>query len=86
MKKIAAACVLAFALAPTACTHPARADGPSLRPADLRCEYRKDPLGIDEARPRLSWSLEAMDPGARGLAQGSYRILAASSPDQGHDS
>ena len=25
---------------------------------DLRCEFRTDPLGIDAARPRLSWVLE----------------------------
>jgi hypothetical protein len=26
--------------------------------ADLRCEFRKDPLAIDAARPGLSWKLE----------------------------
>ena len=26
---------------------------------DLRCEYRQDPLGIDVAKPRLSWQLSA---------------------------
>jgi alpha-L-rhamnosidase len=25
----------------------------------LRCEYRQDPLGIDVAKPRLSWQLSA---------------------------
>ncbi|MRR32334.1 hypothetical protein EG834_18855, partial [bacterium] len=25
----------------------------------LRCEYREDPLGIDAARPRLSWILDS---------------------------
>ena len=34
--------------------------------ADLRCEYLKDPLGIDVSQPRLSWKLAAVDPQARG--------------------
>jgi alpha-L-rhamnosidase len=25
---------------------------------NLRCEYLEDPLGIDVAKPRLSWKLE----------------------------
>ena len=32
---------------------------PDRRRPDLRCEYRVDPLGIDAARPRLSWILES---------------------------
>jgi alpha-L-rhamnosidase len=51
----------------------------ALRPVDLRCEYRTNPLGIDAPAPRLSWKLEATNPAARGLSQSSYRILAASS-------
>jgi len=27
-------------------------------PAKLRCEYRENPLGIDVAKPRLSWTFE----------------------------
>ena len=27
----------------------------ALTPTDLRCEYLKDPLGIDLPKPRLSW-------------------------------
>jgi alpha-L-rhamnosidase len=45
---------------------------------DLRCEYLRDPLGIDVTQPRLSWTLAA---GPRGHRQGAYRILVASSPD-----
>ncbi len=48
----------------------------SLSPRHLRCEYREDPLGIDETRPRLSWQLESPE---RGQRQSAYRILAASS-------
>ena len=29
-----------------------------IQPVQLRCEYRVDPLGIDERTPRLSWALE----------------------------
>ncbi len=50
----------------------------SVRPADLRCEYRVNPLGIDETAPRLSWEIAAVKPGARGLVQSAYRIVAAS--------
>ncbi len=48
-------------------------------PVDARCEYLKDPLGIDEMKPRLSWKLNAVDPQERGQHQTSYRILAADS-------
>jgi alpha-L-rhamnosidase len=44
---------------------------------DLRCEYATNPLGIDAARPRLSWVLNA---GVRDQSQSAYQILAASSP------
>ena len=42
----------------------------------LRCEYRVDPLGIDEARPRLGWVLESSQ---RGQAQTAYQVLVAGS-------
>ncbi|NND32033.1 MAG: family 78 glycoside hydrolase catalytic domain, partial [Saprospiraceae bacterium] len=48
--------------------------------ADLKCEYRTDPLGIDNTKPRLSWKI--MDPtGTRGQKQTAYRILVASTVD-----
>jgi alpha-L-rhamnosidase len=47
-----------------------------LRPVGLRCEYRVNPLGIDERVPRLSWALEAE---GRGQAQSAYRILVGRS-------
>ncbi len=50
-----------------------------LRPTDLRCEYRVNPLGVDSLAPRLSWKLDAANPNARGLMQTAYQILAASS-------
>ena len=49
----------------------------SIQPHDPRCEYRVDPLGIDELKPRLSWELRAADSSARDLRQTACRILAA---------
>ena len=49
-----------------------------LRPAGLRCEYRVDPLGIDERAPRLSWALESE---GRGQVQSAYRVLVARSEE-----
>ena len=53
---------------------PARAAG--LRPTELRCEYRVDPLGLDERAPRLSW-IPAGE--GRGLRQAAYQVRVASS-------
>lgn len=62
----------------------------TLQPDFLRCEYRVNPLGIDEAVPRLSWVLrrtaqavggcsEPPADGPVGVRQSAYRIHAASS-------
>jgi alpha-L-rhamnosidase len=53
-----------------------------LRVAEPRCEYLENPLGIDVLEPRLSWTLEAADPMARGQRQSAYRILVASEPER----
>lgn len=45
---------------------------------NLRCEYRDNPLGIDVARPRLSWQMFS---DRRGARQTAYRIVAALSAD-----
>jgi len=58
----------------------AAADPANVAPARLRCEYRINPEGIGETRPRLGWILEA-GPGVRGARQTAYRILVASSPE-----
>lgn len=50
----------------------------ALRPTDLRCESRRDPVGIDAPQPRLSWVLEATSSRARGLSQTAYQVLVAS--------
>ena len=47
-------------------------------PSGLKCEYRRNPLGIDVARPRLSWTLASDD---RGQQQTAYRVLVASTPE-----
>jgi alpha-L-rhamnosidase len=39
----------------------------------LRCEYRENPLGIDELRPRLEWRMRTRRRGAR---QTTYQITA----------
>ena len=41
---------------------------------DLRCEYIKNPMGVEKQHPRLSWKYKSSDQGARQMA---YRILAA---------
>ncbi|WP_257232710.1 alpha-L-rhamnosidase [Streptomyces sp. Rer75] len=43
----------------------------------LTVEHRTDPLGVDAARPRFGWRMRSA---ARGLSQGSYQVLVASSP------
>ena len=50
-----------------------------VRPADLRCEYLVNPLGIDVTEPRLSWRIES---GTRGQKQTAYRLLVASSANK----
>jgi alpha-L-rhamnosidase len=46
-------------------------------PADLRCEYTVDPIGVDAGQPRLFWTIRGNE---RGEQQTAYEILAASSP------
>jgi len=44
---------------------------------DLRCEYKKNPVGIDERKPRLSWKLASR---RRGVTQTAYRIQVSAEP------
>ena len=48
-------------------------------PTRLRCEYRENPLGIDEAAPRLSWIVVSEE---RGRKQSAYQVLVAASAQQ----
>lgn len=69
-----------FMAATTTVAAPADA---TLAPVELRCEHEPNPLGIDAAKPRLSWILERMAASgpARGLRQTAYRILVAASEE-----
>ncbi len=44
----------------------------------LRCEYKAEPLGISETKPRLSWVLQSQ---ARGQRQSGYQVVVASSQE-----
>jgi alpha-L-rhamnosidase len=46
-------------------------------PVNLRCEYLKDPLGMDVRKPRLSWQLESSQ---RAQKQKAYQVLVATDP------
>ncbi len=46
---------------------------------ELRCEYAKNPLGIDTPQPRFSWILESNQ---RGQMQSAYHVLVASSVEK----
>ncbi len=49
-----------------------------IQPIRLRCEYLKNPLGMDVTTPRLSWIVQSTH---RGQKQTAYRVLVASSPE-----
>jgi alpha-L-rhamnosidase len=42
--------------------------------ADLRCESRSNPLGVDATQPKLSWQLQSKQ---QNVLQTAYRILVA---------
>lgn len=63
-------CTVAFTIAAPRAAHAATVD-------NLRCEYLDSPLGLDSARPRLSWIIHSTQ---RGDRQTAYRVLVASSP------
>src|SRR5580658_5459956 len=53
---------------------------PVLVVTHLRLEYLTNPLGIDAARPRLSWTLASANDSLRDQRQTAYQIVVASSP------
>jgi alpha-L-rhamnosidase len=55
---------------------------PVLRATDLRTEYRTNPLGIAETKPRLSWVLKSDDEKVRGQRQTGYQIVVASTREK----
>ena len=44
---------------------------------DLRCEYVRNPVGMEVSRPRLSWKIISA---ANGQRQTAYQIIAATTP------
>ena len=54
MNKLTSIILAALLLAPVAFLHAAEV-------ANLRCEYLKDPLGIDVPKPQLSWEIVISD-------------------------
>jgi alpha-L-rhamnosidase len=46
----------------------------NLSVTNLRCESRKNPLGVDKLKPQLSWELQSKQ---RSVLQTAYRILVA---------
>ncbi|WP_418262526.1 family 78 glycoside hydrolase catalytic domain [Flavobacterium faecale] len=50
----------------------------SVLPVDLKCEYRNNPLGIDNPTPRLSWKI-VDNTSIRGQKQTAFHIVVASS-------
>ncbi|HKT90163.1 MAG TPA: family 78 glycoside hydrolase catalytic domain [Candidatus Sulfotelmatobacter sp.] len=51
----------------------------SATPVNLRCEYRTNPLGIDQTAPRLSWQSDSTE---RNWKQAAYEILVAGSAEK----
>jgi alpha-L-rhamnosidase len=49
-------------------------------PVFLVCNYLVNPLGVQDAHPRLAWQLSAAD-GRRGVAQSAYEITVSTRPD-----
>jgi alpha-L-rhamnosidase len=54
----------------------------SLKPVELKCEYRKNPAGIDIVEPRLSWQLAAVQAQARNLKQSAWRVVASATREE----
>jgi hypothetical protein len=48
---------------------------------NLRCGFLSNPLGVDEPAPRLTWQLQAVEPGERGQVQTAFEVIAATSAD-----
>jgi len=57
----------------------AKATTPDVRVAAPRVDYLENPLGLDNRRPRFSWTLAAE--AGRDIRQTAYRITVAASPD-----
>ncbi len=49
-----------------------------LRPTDLRCDDKSEPLAVSDAHPGLSWQLAASSPTLHSVSQSAYRIQVIS--------
>lgn len=50
-----------------------------MTPSHLRCEYLRNPTGIDAVQPRLSWKVASDE---RGQSQTAYRLIVSSDADK----
>jgi alpha-L-rhamnosidase len=73
------AAILAVCLGTLVACGSAGAAAEMARVEDLRCEYCTAPVGIDAAKPRLSWLTRSDQ---RGWRQTAYQILVASSEEK----
>src|SRR5262245_41455446 len=71
-------CLVAGGCSQIAPGHDAGSSAGPAAPANLRCEYLVNPLGIDRTTPRLSW--EMVD-ARRGAMQNARQILVADNPE-----
>jgi alpha-L-rhamnosidase len=62
-------------LVPGAAAGALAADGSPVRVAEVLCDGRHDPVGVDPESVRFSWVMES---DARGQSQGAYRVEVAS--------
>ena len=79
MRKWMGITVLAVLVLISACSQVDQEEISDLKITRLRCEYLKDPLGIDVVKPRLSWILESCE---RGQKQTAYRIIVSTSEEK----
>ncbi|MFI6263848.1 family 78 glycoside hydrolase catalytic domain [Micromonospora sp. NPDC051006] len=80
---LSATVVLLLGLTPTVAPGPAAAAAPEAAPrltvTGLTTERATDPIGLDVARPRLGWRIDAT---ARSVVQESYQVRVATSRDR----
>jgi len=50
----------------------------SIEVKELKCEYFKNPIGLGDTKPRLSWIMTSDE---QGQYQSAYQVLVATSPD-----
>lgn len=72
-------CLLVLLIAANADSKPINEKYADLAVYDLRCQYLKSPVGIDEKHPSFSWKLASDE---RGVTQTAYQIIVASSKEK----